>query len=134
MDMEEPKAQGCGCMPLSEAQKRVLHGHGTEPPGSSPLNHEKRPGHYDCAACGKRLFSSGAKYESGSGWPSFFRAVPGAVGEREDRSLGMVRVEIHCAGCQGHLGHVFPDGPPPTGLRYCTNGLALHFVPTEEEA
>lgn len=137
MDMKQPKQEQvphCSCGPLNEAQKRVLHGHGTEPPGSSPLNHEKRPGHYDCAACGKRLFSSEAKYESGSGWPSFFRAVPGAVGEREDRSLGMVRVEIHCSGCHGHLGHVFPDGPPPTGLRYCTNGLALHFVPDEEKA
>lgn len=121
-------AHHCGCGPLSEAQKHILHERGTEPPGSSPLNDEKRPGHYECAACGARLFNANTKYESGSGWPSFFHAEPGAVGERSDSSLGMQRVEIYCTGCHGHLGHVFPDGPQPTGLRYCTNGLALHFV------
>lgn len=117
---------------LTPEQYRVLRGHGTERAGTSPLNREKRDGIYVCAGCGAPLFSSEAKYESGTGWPSFFRALPGAVGTRIDRSFFMVRTEVHCATCGGHLGHVFPDGPPPTGERYCMNGVALVFRPKEE--
>ncbi|GAN87628.1 peptide-methionine (R)-S-oxide reductase MsrB [Komagataeibacter intermedius] len=119
----------CGC--LTPEQLRILREHGTERPGSSPLNSEKRAGEYRCAGCGTPLFRSGAKYESGSGWPSFFEAIPGGVGTTTDTSHGMTRTEVHCAHCHGHLGHVFPDGPPPTGLRYCMNGLALTFVPRD---
>ncbi|MCS6932973.1 MAG: peptide-methionine (R)-S-oxide reductase MsrB [Acetobacteraceae bacterium] len=114
---------------LSPEAFRVLRRHGTERPGSSPLNAEKRPGLYRCAGCGAALFDAAAKYESGTGWPSFRAALPGAVGTRTDRSFFMVRTEVHCAACGGHLGHVFPDGPPPTGLRYCMNGVALAFEP-----
>jgi peptide-methionine (R)-S-oxide reductase len=113
---------------LTPSQYAVLRQHGTERPGSSPLLEEHRDGTFACAGCGQVLFASGTKYESGSGWPSFYAAVEGAVGTTEDRSLGMRRVEIHCSGCGGHLGHVFPDGPRPTGLRYCTNGAALVFT------
>ena len=108
---------------------RVLRKHGTEPAGSHPLNREKREGLYHCAGCGKALYESDAKYESGSGWPSFYKAKDGAVGTSTDRTLGMERTEVHCADCGGHLGHVFPDGPQPTGLRYCMNGAALKFDP-----
>jgi peptide-methionine (R)-S-oxide reductase len=114
---------------LSPAQYHVLRQHGTEPPGSSPLNHEKRAGEFLCAGCGAELYDSSTKYESGSGWPSFYRAKDGAVEIMTDASLGMVRDEVTCARCGGHLGHVFPDGPDPTGLRYCMNGAALKFVP-----
>jgi len=114
---------------LSQDQFRVLRKHGTEPPGSSPLNHEKRPGQFLCAGCETALFDSGTKYESGSGWPSFYKPLDGAVDTTEDRTLGMRRVEVHCARCGGHLGHVFPDGPRPTGLRFCMNGAALKFKP-----
>ena len=114
---------------LSPAQYHVLRQHGTEPPGSSPLNQEKRPGEFLCAGCGAELYDSSTKYESGSGWPSFYKAKDGAVETRTDASLGMVRDEVTCAKCGGHLGHVFPDGPDPTGLRYCMNGAALKFVP-----
>jgi len=107
----------------------VLRQHGTERPGSSSLNSEKRAGTFLCAACGQPLFGSTAKYESGSGWPSFWAPLEGAVGVTEDRSHGMVRTEVHCSRCEGHLGHVFPDGPPPTGLRFCMNGLAMAFKP-----
>ncbi|GBQ97747.1 peptide methionine sulfoxide reductase [Acetobacter nitrogenifigens DSM 23921 = NBRC 105050] len=117
------------CGVLSEEQLRILRQHGTERPGSSELNHEKREGVYRCAACGTPLFSSETKYESGSGWPSFFAPVAGAVETETDESLGMVRTEVHCAKCKGHLGHVFPDGPPPSGLRYCMNGIVLDFQP-----
>ncbi|HJW40572.1 MAG TPA: peptide-methionine (R)-S-oxide reductase MsrB, partial [Rhizomicrobium sp.] len=102
---------------------------GTEPPGSSPLNFEKRAGEFNCAGCGAELFDSKTKYESGSGWPSFYQAKPGAVNIRTDQSHGMERDEVTCARCGGHLGHVFPDGPPETGLRYCMNGTALKFEP-----
>jgi peptide-methionine (R)-S-oxide reductase len=115
---------------LSPEQYRVLREHGTERAGTSPLNHEKRQGEFLCAACEQALFDSGTKYESGSGWPSFYAPKEGAVGTKEDRSLGMRRVEVHCASCGGHLGHVFPDGPQPTGLRFCMNGAALKFKPT----
>lgn len=111
---------------------RVLRQHGTERPGSSPLNHEKRPGHFVCAGCGQALFDARAKYESGTGWPSFYAPVEGAVGTQVDRALFMVRTEVHCTNCGGHLGHVFPDGPAPTGLRYCMNGAAMSFESAEK--
>ena len=114
---------------LTPRQYAVLRGHDTEYPGTSPLLVEHRDGVFVCAGCGQPLFSSRAKYESGSGWPSFFEAIEGAVGTSEDRTLGTARIEIHCRRCGGHLGHVFPDGPRPTGQRYCTNGAALKFEP-----
>lgn len=117
------------CGTLTPEQIRVMHGHGTERPGSSPLNFEKRTGLYRCAACNAPLFRSETKYESGSGWPSYYDALPGAVETQTDTSHGMTRLEVHCASCKGHLGHVFPDGPRPTGQRYCINGVALDFVP-----
>ncbi|WP_180999826.1 peptide-methionine (R)-S-oxide reductase MsrB [Novacetimonas maltaceti] len=129
MDQTESRPGGCGC--LTPEQLRVLREHGTERPGSSPLNDEKRPGEYRCAGCGAALFSSTAKYDSGSGWPSFTQALPGAVATTTDTSHGMTRTEVHCAHCNGHLGHVFPDGPPPTGQRYCMNGIVLDFVPRD---
>jgi len=112
---------------LAPEAYRVLRQHGTERPGSSPLNHEKRAGQFVCAGCGQALFDAATKYESGTGWPSFYAPVEGAVGTQLDRALFMVRTEVHCANCGGHLGHVFPDGPPPTGLRYCMNGAAMTF-------
>jgi peptide-methionine (R)-S-oxide reductase len=114
---------------LTPEQHRILVEHGTERPGSSPLNQEKRPGEFQCAGCGAQLFDASMKFESGTGWPSFFDTLPGAVESRTDSSHGMVRTEFHCARCGGHLGHIFPDGPQPTGLRYCTNGCALDFAP-----
>ena len=112
---------------LNADQFRVLREHGTERAGTSPLNQEKRAGQYDCAACGHPLFESSTKYESGSGWPSFWAPMQGAVGTSTDSSHFMTRTEVHCAKCGGHLGHVFPDGPKPTGQRYCMNGAALKF-------
>jgi peptide-methionine (R)-S-oxide reductase len=117
---------------LTPEQYRVLRQHGTERAGTSPLNHEHRKGVFRCAGCGTELFDSDTKYESGSGWPSFYRPRPGAVETEIDNSHFMTRVEVHCAKCGGHLGHVFPDGPQPTGQRYCMNGLALDFVPQDE--
>lgn len=117
---------------LTPRQYAILRQHDTEYPGSSPLLGEHRDGTFACAGCGQPLFVSGTKYESGSGWPSFYAAIEGAVGTREDRALGMRRVEIHCSRCGGHLGHVFPDGPRPTGERYCTNGGALTFTPADK--
>jgi peptide-methionine (R)-S-oxide reductase len=114
---------------LTPEQFHVLRKHGTEPPGSSPLNAEKRDGTFKCAACGQSLFSSETKFESGTGWPSFSKPIEEAVAETTDSSLFMTRTEVHCARCEGHLGHVFPDGPGPTGMRYCMNGLALEFEP-----
>ena len=114
---------------LTPEQFRVLREHATERPGTSPLNDEKRAGTFRCAGCGAPLFSSETKYESGSGWPSFWAPLEQAVSTTTDRSHFMTRVEVHCAQCQGHLGHVFEDGPRPTGLRFCMNGLALAFEP-----
>jgi len=117
---------------LTPEQFHVLREHGTERAGTSPLNWEKRDGTFSCAACGQPLFSSDTKFESGTGWPSFFRPLEGAVGTTEDRAYGMRRIEVHCSRCGGHLGHVFPDGPKPTGERYCMNGVALAFEPSAE--
>jgi len=116
---------------LTPEQFRVLREHGTERPGTSPLNVEKRSGTFQCAGCGQPLFGSDTKFESGTGWPSFWSPIDGAVQTTVDRSFGMARTEVHCARCGGHLGHVFPDGPAPTGLRYCMNGVALGFKPEE---
>lgn len=111
---------------------KVLRRKGTERAGTSPLNAEKRMGAFVCAGCGTPLFASQAKFESGTGWPSFYQPIAdGAVEEEEDNSFFMRRVEVHCATCDGHLGHVFPDGPQPTGLRYCINGLSLKFEPED---
>jgi peptide-methionine (R)-S-oxide reductase len=107
----------------------VLREEGTEPPGSSPLNREKRPGVYVCAGCSLPLFTSAMKYESGTGWPSFFTAIPGALATKTDFKAIFPRTEYHCVRCGGHQGHVFDDGPPPTRQRYCNNGVALRFIP-----
>lgn len=114
---------------LADDAWRVLFKEATEPPHASPLNSEKRDGVFVCAACHRPLFSSASKFESGTGWPSFFEALPEAITTREDRSFFMRRTEYHCADCGGHQGHVFDDGPAPTGQRYCNNGLALRFIP-----
>jgi len=114
---------------LSPQQFMILRRQGTEPPGTSPLNHEKRAGTFECAGCSLPLFSSTTKYDSGTGWPSFWAPLQNAIATSVDRSLLMTRTEVHCRRCGGHLGHVFEDGPPPTGLRYCMNGLALNFKP-----
>jgi peptide-methionine (R)-S-oxide reductase len=115
---------------LTPAQYDVLRQHGTERPGSSPLDREKRKGTFACAGCDLPLYASDAKFDSGTGWPSFYQPLPNAIGTSEDRSFLMKRTEVHCRRCGGHLGHVFDDGPPPTGLRYCMNGVALKFTPT----
>ncbi len=120
---------GAFCGTLSPEQQRVLREHGTEPPRSSPLDKEHREGRYHCVGCGAALFESTTKFNSGTGWPSFFSPLPGAIGTTTDRSFGMTRTEVHCAACRGHLGHVFPDGPKPTGMRYCINGVVLRFEP-----
>jgi peptide-methionine (R)-S-oxide reductase len=119
---------------LTPAQYDILRGHGTERAGSSPLDHEKRKGIFACAGCDLPLFSSDTKFDSGTGWPSFYEPLPGAVGTTTDRSFFMKRTEVHCARCLGHLGHVFNDGPRPTGLRYCMNGLSLAFHPAPAAA
>ena len=114
---------------LSPAAYQVLRHEGTERPGSSPLNAEKRKGRFHCAGCDLPLFSSETKFESGTGWPSFYRPLAGALATKTDYKIGVARTEYHCAQCLGHQGHVFDDGPKPTGLRYCNNGLALRFIP-----
>ncbi len=123
-------------LPDSEWKKRltpaaydVLRHEGTERAGSSPLDHEKRPGVFVCAGCGLPLFSSAMKYDSGTGWPSFFTTIPGVIGTSRDFKLILPRTEYHCVRCGGHHGHLFDDGPQPTGLRYCNNGVALRFIP-----
>jgi peptide-methionine (R)-S-oxide reductase len=114
---------------LTPEQYDVMRGHGTEAPGSCALLVEKRPGRFSCAGCGQALFDAMLKFESGTGWPSFNDPISGAVETTIDRSHGMVRTEVHCANCASHLGHVFDDGPPPTHLRYCINGIAMNFAP-----
>ncbi len=113
---------------LTPEQFRVLRQHGTERAGTSPLNAEKRAGTFACAGCGQPLFVADRKFESGTGWPSFFKPLPNAVRTKADRGLMGTRTEVHCRRCGGHLGHVFDDGPRPTGKRYCMNGLAMKFV------
>ena len=114
---------------LSAGEYRILRQAGTERPYSSPLNEEKRKGTFVCAGCSNELYSSRTKFESGTGWPSFYRALDGGVGYSSDAKLGYTRREVHCSRCGGHLGHVFDDGPQPTGKRHCINGLALDFRP-----
>jgi methionine-R-sulfoxide reductase len=114
---------------LTPEQYQVLRKHGTERAGTSPLNKEHRDGVFRCAGCGQDLFASSTKFESGTGWPSFWAPLEQAVETTTDRAYGMVRTEVHCARCKGHLGHVFEDGPRPTGLRYCMNGASLDFEP-----
>jgi peptide-methionine (R)-S-oxide reductase len=119
---------------LTPEQYQILRQQGTEPPFTSPLLEEHRKGTFACAGCDLPLFSSETKFESGTGWPSFYQPLENAVGKHQDRMLGMLRTEIHCRRCGGHLGHVFDDGPKPTGLRYCMDGLALQFHPTAASA
>jgi peptide-methionine (R)-S-oxide reductase len=116
---------------LSPEAYRVLREHGTERAGTSPLDREKRLGTFLCAGCDQPVFSSETKFDSGTGWPSFYQPIEGAIGTTEDRKFFMVRTEVHCSRCGGHLGHVFEDGPKPTGLRYCMNGAAMRFAPKD---
>jgi peptide-methionine (R)-S-oxide reductase len=118
---------------LTPEQYKIMRCHGTERAGTSPLNNEKRTGMFKCAGCGAELFASDTKFESGTGWPSFYAPAGDSVETTEDRSHFMVRTEVHCKNCGGHLGHVFPDGPKPTGQRYCINGASLAFDPKEQK-
>ena len=117
---------------LTERQKKILYNEDTEPPGTSPLNYEKREGEYLCAGCGTKLFESNKKYESNTGWPSFFESLPNVFETKTDNIIGAPRTEYHCKKCGGHHGHIFDDGPQPTGKRYCNNGLCLIFVPKKK--
>lgn len=127
--MDTPKTDEEWRATLTPEQFQVLRMHGTERPGTSPLNKEQREGVFRCAGCGMELFSSTTKFDSRTGWPSFWAPIEGAVETTTDRKFGMERTEVHCARCKGHLGHVFEDGPRPTGLRYCMNGVSLEFEP-----
>ena len=129
--MDIPKSEDDWRTALTPEQFQVLRNHGTERAGTSPLNKEHRPGVFKCAGCGQELFTSDSKFESGTGWPSFFTPIENAIETTTDRKFGMQRTEVHCARCKGHLGHVFEDGPPPTGLRYCMNGVSLAFQPAK---
>jgi peptide-methionine (R)-S-oxide reductase len=127
-----PKTEAEWRVKLDPEQFQILREAGTERPFSGKYNDTKTPGSYKCAGCGTELFSSDAKFESGSGWPSFYEALdPEKIKEVEDRAYGMVRTEVRCATCDGHLGHLFPDGPNPTGMRYCINSAALELEPTD---
>ena len=127
--MDTPKTDDEWRAKLTPEQFQVLRMHGTERPGTSPLNKESRAGVFRCAGCGAELFASDTKFDSGTGWPSFWAPLEDAVETTTDRKYGMERTEVHCARCKGHLGHVFEDGPRPTGLRYCMNGVSLDFEP-----
>lgn len=129
--MHIPKTEDEWRVALTPERYQVLREHGTERAGTSPLNKEHRDGVFRCAGCGQELFKSDSKFESGTGWPSFFVPIKDAVETTTDRKFGMARTEVHCATCKGHLGHVFEDGPQPTGLRYCMNGVSLVFEPAE---
>jgi peptide-methionine (R)-S-oxide reductase len=115
---------------LTPEEFQVLRKHGTEHPYASPLDKQYAPGTYECAGCGQKLFGSDTKFNSGTGWPSFYQPIEGAIATTTDRSFLMTRTEVHCSRCGGHLGHVFDDGPEPTGKRYCMNGVAMKFIPT----
>lgn len=128
IDLDDPAVREA----LGPAAFQVLRHEATERPGSSPLNREWRPGTYVCAACGHPLFDGSAKFDAHCGWPSFSEALPGAFETKVDHHIGYPRTEYHCANCGGHHGHVFDDGPRPTGLRYCSNGVALRFVPDDD--
>ena len=127
--MDIPKTEDEWRARLTPDQFHVLRTHGTERAGTSPLNSEHRDGMFRCAGCGMELFTSATKFDSGTGWPSFWQPLANAVETTIDRKYGMERTEVHCARCKGHLGHVFEDGPAPTGLRYCLNGVSLNFEP-----
>jgi peptide-methionine (R)-S-oxide reductase len=127
--MTFPKTEDEWRATLTPEQFQGLRKHGTERAGTSPLNKEYRAGTFACAGCGRPLFESDTKFDSGTGWPSFYQPIDGAIETTADRTYGMTRTEVHCATCRGHLGHVFEDGPPPTGLRYCMNGISLKFEP-----